>query len=264
MAGHGVYIYGICAAGAGPLPRGSGAVDPRFPLTVVEDDGLAALVSEVSLDEFAREELSLEQADDRAWLEAKVRAHEQTVERGLDLPLLPMRFGTVVADERDVRALLRARREMLHEALARVAGRREWGVKADADAELLVARVRESDPQLRALAAEADDSGHGFFAGKRLARETEQRVAEQTARLAERIHARVGTSAYQARVNPLPAAAAGRLPILNAAYLVDRNAEAQLRALVAEVSGELAAEGVTLTLTGPWPAYNFVSLEEQP
>jgi hypothetical protein len=44
-------------------------------------------------------------------------------------PVLPMRFGTVVADESEVRSLLLERRKQLRELIAHVRGRVEFGVR---------------------------------------------------------------------------------------------------------------------------------------
>ena len=44
--------------------------------------------------------------------------------------------------------------------------------------------------------------------------------------------------------------------VLNGAYLVDREREAELSAALDELA-ELAGDGVRLELTGPWPAFTF-------
>jgi hypothetical protein len=48
-----------------------------------------------------------------------------------DGPVLPMRFGTVLEDEHEVRSLLLTRRKELREMLARVRGRVEFGVRGE-------------------------------------------------------------------------------------------------------------------------------------
>jgi Gas vesicle synthesis protein GvpL/GvpF len=50
------------------------------------------------------------------------------MERG---PVLPMRFGTVLDDETEVRSLLLSRRKELRDMLARVRGRVEFGVRGE-------------------------------------------------------------------------------------------------------------------------------------
>ena len=80
------------------------------------------------------------------------------MERG---PVLPMRFGTVVGDEREIRSLLLKRRRELRDLLAHVRGRVEFGVrgeqaKASSGREYMDARLEASRPpaQLAELAAD--------------------------------------------------------------------------------------------------------------
>ena len=60
-----------------------------------------------------------------------------------------------------------------------------------------------------------------------------------------------------------PDAGAGttRDVVLNAAYLVADSDTVRFHALASELSQRYAAQGLSLELTGPWPPYNFVSLD---
>jgi hypothetical protein len=52
----------------------------------------------------------------------------------------------------------------------------------------------------------------------------------------------------------------GAVPVLlDAAYLVPRRSERRFRAQVRAKSQPLLARGCRVTVTGPWPAYSFVS-----
>jgi hypothetical protein len=56
--------------------------------------------------------------------------HDRVVHSLMDRgPVVPMRFGTVVGDESEIRALLLERRKELTELLAHVRGRVEFGVR---------------------------------------------------------------------------------------------------------------------------------------
>ena len=50
---------------------------------------------------------------------------------------------------------------------------------------------------------------------------------------------------------------------MNAAYLVDKDATGAFKRALAQLERELAAEGFVPELTGPWPAYHFVSRDEE-
>ena len=51
---------------------------------------------------------------------------------------------------------------------------------------------------------------------------------------------------------------------LNAAYLVAEAAEQDFRQILAKLGAEHAELGLDYELTGPWPAYNFVTDEVHP
>jgi hypothetical protein len=47
--------------------------------------------------------------------------------------------------------------------------------------------------------------------------------------------------------------------ILNGVYLVPRASEPELLRTVEQLRAEWESDGFDVVLTGPWPAYNFVS-----
>jgi hypothetical protein len=46
--------------------------------------------------------------------------------------------------------------------------------------------------------------------------------------------------------------------LLDAAFLVDRNKERRFKSLLAREARKLAASGLHLSVTGPWPPYSFL------
>src|SRR6185437_1208407 len=114
-----LYVYGVVAS---PPPG-------EARISFVESGSLAAITSEVSLDEYGQEPLT-QNLNDATWVEAKARAHEDVLLAvAASTDVLPFRFGTICRSEDDVRALLDARRDELTSALIRVKGRLEVGAK---------------------------------------------------------------------------------------------------------------------------------------
>jgi hypothetical protein len=240
----GWYVYGIADADA-----------DLEHVRLIRHGDLAALVGEVDLAEFGQDALP-ERLNDRAWLEEKVRAHEDVLQRAAaERAVVPLRFGTIYDERSDVVALLEARGDEFRDALARVRGRVELGVKVWVD--------RAGFEQ--ALARDAPD-GEGASAGRSymLRRQNERRVAEEAAarlgEVAHDIHDRLTAVADEAAVNrPQPRELTGRdeQMLLNGAYLVPRG-DRGLEALVEALSAEYADAGLSLEVTGPWPPHNFV------
>ena len=251
------YVYGITRAGNGPPPDVEG-VDPRVPLHFVSQGGVRALASAIALDEFGSEAMA-EQVKDLAWVEQKVRAHDAVVKEMLARgPVAPCRFCTVLRDEQDVRAVLARHEASLLATLDALEGKKEWGVK-------VFAPPAEAAPPAPQSAAA---SGKDYFLQKKRDEQARAEAARAARDAGEACHREL--SAVASAATKLPAGSRGiderrgaRPPesVLNAAYLV---ADAHLDAfhsLVAALAAQYAAVGVTVEVTGPWPPYNFVSLD---
>jgi hypothetical protein len=247
------YVYGVVPAGAAGQSEG---VAGR-PVEVVDGVEVAALVSPVSLEEFAEEPLR-ENLNDRAWLEQTARAHEAVLERALDaFPVVPFRLCTIYGSREQVRRLVAERAPRLGELLRRLEGRVELGVKAYFD-ETRFAGAAEPPSE-----GAAPGSGREYL----LRRQRERALAEEAARFkaecARSSHERLAAAAEEARANPPQAPElSGRAEemVLNGAYLVRRD-DAGLAEALAELEGLYGERGVSYELTGPWPAYNFVPRE---
>jgi hypothetical protein len=253
------YVYGVVPAGV-ELPVDLVGVEPTAPVVRVEEGGLAALVSEVPLAEFDEDSLR-QNLNDVAWLEEKARAHEAVLEAALARSaVVPLRLCTVFAGEEQVRAMLARERGVLGDALERLDGRTEWGVKAYADRGAIereaLKRSVDDDDEVAEMSA-----GTAYMNRRRAearAREEVEEIADEWART---MHARLAAIATEALLNPLQrpelSGHDGEM-FLNGVYLVSDAEVPGFRAAVAALADEFDRRGVEIDLTGPWPAYNFV------
>ena len=239
------YVYGVLDATATIAPG---------RLRLVEVGPLAAVVSAVPLSEFGEEPLA-ERLNDRAWLEAHAREHEDVLQRvGTASTVVPFRFGVIYRDLADVAAMLRDRQPDLTSALDRVRGRIELGVKAWADADADATGVSVDDGRPEAA------GGRAYLERRLAERERTRRVGAQLAEIAHAAHERLLGHADEGVANrPQPRELTGReeTMILNGAYLVSGDGAA-LAAEVAALQAEYGACGVAFEVTGPWPPHNFV------
>ena len=244
-----------------PVP----GVDPRFRVEAVEHDGLVTLVSRVPLSEFGEEPLR-ENLNDLTWLERVARAHEAVLEHVLSLgPMVPLRLCTIYTGEQAVREMLVERAEPLREALDRVDGRNEWGVKLFVSREALGTAARERSPEVAALQKEVDarsGGGGAYMLGRRLERAVADVSDRLAAELAEDVHLRLSEFAVDSTTNPPQnrelSGHHGDM-LLNGAYLVEADRTAELERLLRELEERHGDLGARLELTGPWPPYNFVA-----
>jgi gas vesicle protein GvpL/GvpF len=254
----GYYVYGVASARQASLPEALDGVAPGAPVELIEDAGLAAIASRVSMAEFGEAELH-ENLNDVAWLEATARTHERVLDDALArMTVVPMRLCTVYRDEGQVRKMLAGEREVLVDALERLDGKTEWGVKLFAEEGALERAGAEGGGTLEDGGASA---GAAYLERKRRAARARDEADVLAGEWAEEAHARLARVASEALQNPLqrPEVSGhdGEM-LLNGVYLVDDEDTEDFRRLVGELDDDFRERGATAELTGPWPPYNFV------
>jgi hypothetical protein len=192
--------------------------------------------------------------------------------------LLPVRLATVYSGDEAVCAALTSRCGQLRDALRRIGGRVEWGVKAypaapgddtagepgdqAAGAGRAPAMVSAGDGDDREPKTEAG-AGMAYLRRRRaqLTSARESRSAAATG--AEAMHAELTAKASDAQLHPPQSAQLSgvRQPmLLNAAYLVEASGCVTFTAAVA---GQASAHPeLRVELTGPWPPYSFAGEDD--
>lgn len=221
-----------------PVAWGNGLLDA--PLRYVAAGELAAVVSDWPQPKIERANDTVD--PDLVW------QHERVVERIMaGRPVLPVRFGTILADAARVQKALWERQGALKADLLHVSGCVEMGVRV-----LWEPPVAAVEP-LAAPAAGAQTPGAAYL---------RQRAAEEQAR--RRVHAR-GQEVAGELVRALRARAVDvrqsvlqtERMLLNAAFLVPKEEMAAFEVCVEKLRrgyGDLA-----FLCSGPWPPYHFVS-----
>jgi hypothetical protein len=242
------YIYAVTAgSSAGELKgaMGIGQGELRF----LDADGMSCLVSTVDLSEFGEEGLR-KNLENMTWLERTARAHDDVVRAVATVtPTLPLRLATVCVDDESARRRVNDFGVAAREALARVAGHDELGVKLYA-----VARASAAAPVDTTAA-----SGASFLRQRRQQLQEQGRSADRVLRLTEEIFGNlcgIATDARRHRPHDRRLTGDERPMVLNAAFLVERGEQDSFRSAVGVLAD--AASGVSAVVTGPWPPYSFV------
>ncbi len=240
----GRYIYGI-------IPRppllsfNLTGIDEK-PVTVVPFENLAAVVSESPV---RRYEVSRDY----------VLKHEWVIEQLMQYyTVLPVRFGTVAANEDDIRVkLLRRHFGSLHGMLKRLDNKVELGVKAWWNRERVFAVLLDDEPELRLFrdTLATRPAAESLYERVQLGQMVEQALTTRRSNDAQRILDLLRPLAQQVHESPI----GDDMMVVNAAFLVDKRREsvfdARVRALDEE-SGDL----MNFRYVGPLPPFNFVSL----
>jgi hypothetical protein len=249
------YLYCLVQSARKPsvarVPRGLPAATPAVPAQLAER--LWVVHSQVPLDQYGPGplEASLKDLD---WVSRIALAHEAVVEHFAALPgatVIPMKLFTMFSNVARALAGMRGQRAELKRVFARLEGCEEWGV-----------RVLRSERQKPATATARPSTGTAFLAGRKQARDEARTAMLAAATAAEAVYASLAEIAAEHRRRTIEAPGVVA-PLLDAAFLVPTRRRARFQSAAQKVARQVSETGAQMTLTGPWPPYNFVgSLEE--
>ena len=131
--GEAVYVYGVVRGSESVLPIDrEGVIAGERPYGIDHGE-LTALASTVPLPEFGEDGLR-ENLNDVHWLEQTARAHEAVLEAALTAAtVVPLRLCTIYRNSEHVREMLGREASVFEDALSRLQGHAEWGVKLIAE-----------------------------------------------------------------------------------------------------------------------------------
>jgi hypothetical protein len=191
---------------------------------------------------------------DLAWVSGCAVGHEAVVEACLaGGTILPARLFTIFrSDDSAVAHVVRGRKRILG-LLERVAGSREWSVRVKLD------RLPKPERAGRA------ETGRQYLTRKREQHARRAVESRRTRAEAQKVHRRLARAAREARRrSAVQLAGTDDRLLLDAVYLVSTAGAPTFRRIARQCGQDLAREGCTLVLTGPWPPYNFVGSVRPP
>jgi hypothetical protein len=249
------YLYAIVKAAGRPPAAGAppglpGASPPRL---LQATPSLWLVVADVPLATYGPGPLETALAD-LEWVGQIALAHEQVVEhfghrRGATL--IPMKLFTMFSSPERAVAEIAPRWRAVGRVMRHVAGAEEWGVRV----------VRAAAPGAPAAEPARPASGTAFLAARKHARDTRRSVDQQTAATVAEAYLALATIAKDAVRRDDPAPGGATPPLLDAVFLVPLRERRKFDAAARRHAVSCARASAHLTLTGPWPPYNFVRLE---
>lgn len=249
------YVYCVAHARRAPAleraPRGlPGTGRPR---AVDAGAGLWMVVADAPLERYGAAPVE-RRLRDLDWVAACATAHEAVVEHvSRSATTIPLKMFTLFNSDERARAHIARLRSAIDRTVARVAGRQEWGVRVHLDE----ARARRAQRARAVKATAGVTSGTRFLM---LKKQEQQALREALARGRADVDATFEALAQwadDARRRP-PDDVEGTRLVLDAAFLLAPRRVAAFRRTARERATRLAPHGYRLTLSGPWPPYNFV------
>jgi Gas vesicle synthesis protein GvpL/GvpF len=254
------YVYCLVRSAAPPplaeAPDGLPGATPPRALALGGD--LWLVVADVPLPEYDAAAIE-DRLTDLTWVSDRALAHERVVEHVATLgPALPMKLFTLFRTDERAAAQMRPQREEIGKTLDRIAGKAEWGLRI---------LFREDEARRRAAVSssatgdgkERPVSGTGFLLRKKAEKESTRDLIGNARTAVDQGYAELAARASEARRRqPEPGETGARL-LLDAAFLVPSDQGEAFEAEVRRLAERLAVHACDVTLTGPWPPYNFLS-----
>jgi hypothetical protein len=239
----GVYVYGILPGDIEVESGAAGVGDPPGEIRVVRHGDLAALVSDVALDR------PLGRAED-------LFAHEELLDSSAaDVPVLPLRFGSVVtSDEAVAEELLGPHHDEFAEALRQLEGQNEYVVQGRYVEHAILREVLAEEPAAAQLNEEIKDTDPDatredrMRLGEIISNAIEAKRQADTEALGNALSGRVTASLVRPPSHELDA--------VYVAFLVQAGQADALRQAVDRLAEEWQGR-IELRLIGPLAAYDF-------
>jgi len=253
MDGTATYVYCIVRSARAPrtarAPRGlAGATRPSVAAVT---RSLSLVIATVPLESYGSGPLE-SALQDMQWVAEVAVAHEAVVEyfaRQAGVTVIPMKLFTMFTSGARAIEETRSRECDLEAAAKRIAGCEEWGVR-------ITRRLAASRRQRRLDVKPS--SGAAFLAAKKDARDVARAAVHAAAEAAERAFTTLASIARDARRRDDAPEGASTPPLLDAAFLVPTTRRARFKAAVRKLAATQVKTGTKMTLSGPWPSYNFV------
>ena len=242
-----VHAYGVVAADEPLTQFPPGIADTT--VWVYGAGSLGAIVSLLPVEGFGVADWE-RNATNVGWLERVARQHHKVLEyAATTAAVVPLRLPSLYGDLESLSETLQAASDLLERDLRRIRAKLEWAVKV----------YRTAEEQGSAVTT-ASTSGRDYLLGKSRDLSARSTAQEQLREEVREIHEALGqVSAEYVRNRPQDAVLSGRREpmLLNGAYLVSRTDQARFLELSGVIADDSLARGLSVEVSGPWPAYNF-------
>jgi hypothetical protein len=241
----GRYVYGIIQGGQPATFGKTGIGGAGESVYTVHHGDVAAVVSKTSVFIFdpTRE---------------NALAHEHVIETVMKThTIIPMSFGTVFRTDQDIKEVLKSIYPSLKDVLKQMSGKLEFGLKVTWDRDRVIEELKRDHEEIHRFHIELTKKHlqSTYFARMQLGRMIDKALAERSADYVREIYDALRSICVASRDNkPI-----GDKMIMNAAFLIERNREADFDNAVNKVAQKFS-DRLNFKYTGPWPPYNFVNI----
>jgi hypothetical protein len=260
-----LYLYGIVPAGT-DLKRAPAGVDDR-PVEQITDGTHSALLTRLGAGEYSAAKIE-SLGGNIDWVRSRAEAHDRVLNWASDFTrVIPLPMWTMFRDADSVAAMLAERSAEFQASLARVAGAREYTVRAYVRSADLQTRLAEHSPEVSELEQRANSAtpGQRYLLQRKLEEQKKDSARQVIRNVAIEVHEGLSAEADASVREQVAASAAASErghAILNASYLIRTTALPKFQLALTQFVKRYEPSGFTFEFTGPWPPYHFVGAQQ--
>jgi len=266
----GLYLYCIREKTEGVPAISTKGINVKGDVFTLAHREVEAVVSNISLEEFASEEIQKKAREDLNWIKERAIAHERVIEEAMRkndkfLSVIPMRFGAIFKEKAGLEETLNKDYSRIKEALDRVRGKQEWSVKVYLkDRKIFEQVVREKNEAIKEKEKEIASLSEGiaFFMEEELKEVISREADKELNNITEVLFKKLGRQSVDSvKGKILGRELTGRREpmVLNSAFLIPEEKIVNFKEEAEELDQEIETKGFYLEYSGPWPPFNFAS-----
>ncbi|MBI3000156.1 MAG: GvpL/GvpF family gas vesicle protein [Deltaproteobacteria bacterium] len=274
--GVGLYLYCLYRGGNSLPVRGRTqtgipelvGIDGDHKVFTLFKGDIHAALSLVPLQEFGPRALE-QRMGDVEWVAPRVLIHERITEEFMAAyPVMPFRFGTIFASGDRIDELLKSNQAKIIRFFSEIGDKEEWEVKGYMNGSRLEGALKQGHPALGAVEATLREGspGQAYLLKKKGDLAIKDGLNGKMAEITEEVfqgllgHAVKGVSN---KALQLEKGEEKKEMVLTAAYLVSKDDVRSFLGCVRDTEERYRRYGLTLSVTGPWPPYNFCPVLNQ-
>ncbi len=236
------YLFGIADCAQTKSIGQVGFGDPPSEVTLINCGSLAAVVGK------AKNDYSVPERED-------VLLHQKVLERVMEeYTVLPLRFGTVAPEEKDVLELLSTSYEELVSEITRLRGTIEVGLKVFWEKEAVQHEVESKVGKIEDLNKEKDEK-KSYQVAVKVGQLVQNIIEQWKERYTPLIIKRFDPCAVDVKLNEV----LGAQMLINASFLVQKSKREEFEQELERIGEEYLGK-FSFRYVAPVPPYNFVNL----
>ncbi len=235
-----------------------------FPLlSSIELGELSIFFKDVPVAEYGDDHLN-DHIKDMDWLEKNVVEFQSKMDDlSRTTPLIPFRFGTVYTSKASMKKFVMEYGKYFKENLIYFSDKLEWGLKVFLSESKFRKRIIQNESK-KGLQY-PDRPGSSFFEKKKTEYAAIEKEEDVLKTLLDTIRDKVSELSVEWKeidfLDGLDKNPNSLKPIYNLSLLVKKNVSADLAHCLNTLTEELSDYGIKPILSGPWPPYNFVKMD---